>query len=823
MPGRLQPYAPGWPGIPPRWTSSAKYGAGTAVGAASRVWFTLSHGILNEIYYPRVDSACTRDLGLIVTDGAAYFSEEKRDARSEVSPLADGVPAFHLVNSAADGRYVIEKDVLSDPSADVVLQRVRFNRTDPSLAPQLFALLAPHLNNRGWGNTAWVGDYKGVPMLFARREGYALALACSAPWTTRSVGFVGFSDGWQQLRADGRIVNAYERAENGNVAVTGGIDLRACGGEFVLALAFGVTPAEAGQHAVLSLDKGFDAACAEYVDEWQGWHRSREAPACAPDARSQRLFDFSAAVLRVHESKTFEGGLIASLSIPWGFEKSDDDLGGYHLVWPRDLVETAGGFLAAGAYDDARSVLRFLEVTQDADGHWCQNMWLDGSPYWTGIQMDEAALPILLVDLAARAGALTAAERRALWPMIRRAAGFLVRGGPVSPQDRWEEDAGYSPFTLGAEISALLVAAEDAEANGEREMARYLRDTADAWNANIEEWMYVRGTPLARDCGVDGYFVRVADPDEADAASPKNGFVPIKNRPPGDSNARSSLMVSPDALALVRFGLRAPDDPRIVNTVAVIDAKLRVETPRGPSWHRYNGDGYGEHEDGSPFDGTGIGRAWPLLTGERGHYELAAGRVERAEALAAAMLAFAGESQLLPEQVWDAPDIPARELVFGSATGSARPLVWAHAEYVKLRRSIADGCVFDRPPQTVQRYLVEGRRDSPYAGWRFNNKARTMEAGKILRVLTLAPAMIHWGANGWCDIQDVVAVDTGLGLYVADLDTKELPAGSRVDFTFFWPDVDRWEGEDFVVAVVGDDGAKRQTPGVLPSSRIPPA
>ena len=152
--------------------------------------------------------------------------------------------------------------------------------------------------------------------------------------------------------------------------------------------------------------------------------------------------EFSAAVLRVHESKSFRGGVIASLSIPWGFEKGDDDLGGYHLVWPRDLVEAAGGFLAAGALDDARRVLRFLQVTQEADGHWGQNMWLDGSPYWSGIQMDEAALPILLVDLATRAGALTMEERDRFWPMILRAAGFIVRSGPVSPQDRWEEDPG---------------------------------------------------------------------------------------------------------------------------------------------------------------------------------------------------------------------------------------------------------------------------------------------------------------------------------------------------------------------------------------------
>jgi glucoamylase len=521
------------------------------------------------------------------------------------------------------------------------------------------------------------------------------------------------------------------------------------------------------------------------------------------------LFDFSTAVLRIHESKSFRGGVIASLSIPWGFEKSDDDLGGYHLVWPRDLVEAAGGFLAAGAADDARRVLRFLQVTQEADGHWGQNMWLDGSPYWTGIQMDEAALPILLVDLIARAGALTPSACREFWPMVQRAAGFLVRGGPVSPQDRWEEDAGYSPFTLGAEIAALIVAADAADVNHEPGMATYLRETADAWHASLDDWLYVTDTPLARQCGVDGYYVRVAEPEQADAASPKDGFVPIKNRPPSESTAPAALVVSPDALALVRFGLRAPDDPRILNTVKVIDAALRVDTPRGPAWHRYNGDGYGEHDAGSPFDGTGIGRAWPLLTGERGHYELAAGRRERAEALAQAMEAFAGDSLLIPEQVWDAADIAERELFLGDATGSARPLVWAHAEYIKLRRSIEDGRVFDQPPQTVQRYLVEKRSSTPYAVWRFNNKIRTMTAGSTLRIETLARATVHWGlGNGgrghddvWTDVHDVETVDTGLGVYVADLDTLNCPSGRSVVFTFFWHDARRWEGVDFRVVV----------------------
>ena len=204
------------------------------------------------------------------------------------------------------------------------------------------------------------------------------------------------------------------------------------------------------------------------------------------------------------------GGLIASLSIPWGFSKGDNDLGGYHLVWSRDMVETAGGLLAAGAHEDVRRVLSYLQATQQPDGHWSQNMWLDGSPYWNGIQMDETALPILLVDLAHREKALAEADVARFWPMVRKAAGYLVRNGPVSPQDRWEEDPGYSPFTVAAEIAALLAAADLADLNHEASIATYLREIADVWNTSIERWMYVSGTDWCRKFNVEGYYVRIA-------------------------------------------------------------------------------------------------------------------------------------------------------------------------------------------------------------------------------------------------------------------------------------------------------------------------
>jgi glucoamylase len=299
---------------------------------------------------------------------------------------------------------------------------------------------------------------------------------------------------------------------------------------------------------------------------------------------------------------------------------------------------------------------------------------------------------------------------------------------------------------------------------------------------------------------VDGYYVRVAAPDEGDAASPAQGFVPIRNRPPDQSTAVAAEIVSPDALALVRFGLRAADDPRILNTIKVLDMLLKKDTPFGPCWYRYSRDGYGENDDGSPFDGTGVGRLWPLLTGERAHYELAAGHHEEAVRLLRALESFANEGKMLPEQVWDSTDIPERELFFGRASGSAMPLVWAHGEYVKLRRSLRDGKVFDLPPQTVQRYLVDKVRSNVEL-WSFNHKRRELRQGRTLRIKVLAPAAVHWSTDGGQSFNSIATRDTGLGVHLVELPTADLPIGAAVTFTFTWTGVDKREPQDFVVAV----------------------
>ena len=800
--------APGWPGIPARWTSSAKAGVGTALSDRSHVWFTLSHGILNEIYYPGLDKACIRDMGLIVTDGRDFFSEEKRDTQSVIHWMAAGIPAFQLVNTCREGRYRIEKEVLCDPHRDTVLQRVRFVPQKNGSSPyQLHVLLAPHLDNQGAGNTAWVGEFESTPLLFARHGDNTLALACSVPWLKRSVGYVGSSDGWLDLATHKKITEEYSRAENGNIALTAGIDLPDPGGDFVLAIGFGNDADDAARSAIGSLRDGFDKAKNDYFAGWQKWinTHSREAVG-SPDPAE--LSEISLAVLRTHESKQSRGAFIASLSIPWGFSKGDKDLGGYHLVWPRDMVETAGGLLAAGAHEDVRRALSYLQTTQQPDGHWSQNMWLDGSPYWNGIQMDETALPILLMDLAEREGALNKGDIAQFWPMVKQAAAYLVRSGPVSPQDRWEEDPGYTPFTVAAEIAALLAAAGFADLNKEKAIGVYLREIADVWNASIERWMYVSDTEWSRKYGVKGYYVRISTVGQTKDNANFRNKVNVQNVTAAEQTVLATHLVSTDFLALVRFGLRAADDPRIVDTLKVIDALLKVETPSGTAWHRYNNDGYGEHADGAPFDGTGVGRVWPLLTSERAHYELMAGRTKDAKKLRDTLQSFAGVGGLISEQVWDQPDIPERELYFGRPSGSAMPLVWAHAEYLKLQRSLRDGRVFDLPPQTVQRYGVE-KTITPRRIWRFNHKIRSMPPGKILRVETLAPAIIHWSGDDWKTVNDAKTTDTSLDIYYADLSIAAVPEGNGVHFTFYWPEADRWENEDFFVSIAADSNARK--------------
>jgi glucoamylase len=350
------------------------------------------------------------------------------------------------------------------------------------------------------------------------------------------------------------------------------------------------------------------------------------------------------------------------------------------------------------------------------------------------------------------------------------------------------------------EVAALLAAAEIAMICDEDNVAEFLRDTADAWNEQIEDWIYVSDTRLAHEVGVAGYYVRIAPEVPGEARAELGGTVEVRNRFAGTRNVTADELISTDALALVRFGLRAPDDPRIVDTVKVIDHVLRVELPYGPGWRRYNGDGYGEHEDGSPYDGTGIGRVWPLLAGERAHYELAAGRRAEAERLLATLEAGASPGKLLPEQVWDADPIPSLELEPGKPSGSAMPLVWAHAEHIKLLRSLADNAVFDRPVQTTRRYLRE-KRVARCRTWRPDWRTPSIPAGRVLRLDLQHEALVHWSTDGWRTRSDVQTHDTGLGIHSVDLPTNGLDLGQSIVFTWMNLASGEWVRQDHTVTV----------------------
>jgi glucoamylase len=842
--------APGKPGVPPTWAPAAKSAVGCALSGASTLWFTIGRGIVNEIYYPRIDHAALRDMGFVVTGGADFYSEEQSDCASATLMDRPGIPAYRVVNNCKHGRYRIVKEIIVDPRRSVLLQRVEFTPLAGTLADlRLFALLAPRLGDQGEDNSGWIGNYRNRAMLFAERGGHALALASSAPWLRRSAGYVGVSDSRLDLRYHHEMTWQYTEAPHGNVALAGEIDLHACGGKFLLALSLGDCPEAAALNAALSLDRSFDAQREQYVDEWTDWHkpadgldefstdriaaaasqrmradRSRplieiaDGAVAAPLPANDNLFRTSMMVLRVHRSKHFEGGSIASLAVPWGEARHDDDRGGYHLAWARDLVEEALGFLAAGRLSEVRDALHYLKATQETTGGWPQDMWVSGKPQSDGVQLDEAGLPILLAELALRESVISNGDLPTFWPMIRQAAAFIIRSGPQTGQDRWENTPGLSPYTLATEIAALLFAAHVADQMSEAPAAAYFRQTADLWNDLLESWTYVTGTPLAQRVGVDGYYVRIAP-------SPGMHAILRRGEQPHMEQAHDLPVidvVSPDALALVRFGLRAPDDPRILNTVKVIDAINRAVTPAGKGWHRYNGDYYGEEKDGAPFTKrnkkAGFGRIWPLLSGERGHYEIAAGNLDEAARCLQTMSGFASQMGLLPEQVWDTLDIPEHALHLGRPSGSAMPLAWAHSEYVRLLRSLRDGKVFDRPEHAWERY-VKGHAPSNLALWRFDHWVDSFPSGRRLRIELLAPGIVHFSTDNWKTIQEMPTTETGLGLHQANLPTEKMKGGERLRFTFRWPAAhDKWEGRDFELEVEACAIASPRRPAITVSA-----
>jgi len=386
--------------------------------------------------------------------------------------------------------------------------------------------------------------------------------------------------------------------------------------------------------------------------------------------------------------------------------------------------------------------------------------------------------------------------------MVRDAPAYLIRQGPMTQQERWEENSGYSPSTLASTIAALICAADFSRAHDEEQTAIFLEEYADFLEFHVEAWTVTTQGILVPD--IPKHYIRIHPTDINDPApdeDPNRGMLVIRNLSPNEPwEFPAKDVVDAGFLELVRYGIRKPNDQLIEDSLRVVDAVIRVDTPFGPCWRRYNHDGYGERHDGSPFDGWGKGRAWPLLTGERGHYELAAGR--DVKPYIQAMESFAHRGFMLPEQVWDEVDLPKARMYLGKPAGSAMPLMWAHAEYIKLLRSTADGGVFDLISIVAERYL-NGRGRKDLEVWKPIRQIWQITPGQVLRIQAPTPFRLRWSVDDWQNANDTPAISTGLGIYFVDIPvSKEQRA--PIHFTFFWTEVPKWEGKNYTIQIKGE-------------------
>ena len=789
-----QTLAPGAPGKDAQWATAGKQAIGTSASLDSKVWFTLADGVLTEVYYPDVTVANIHLLQFVVVNKTTGKVEtEKEDTTQTIDalalntmpfPPAPGLskeeaarnikfgfvpyhqtvnspksPSFMQTNWAKDKKWRIRKTYTVDPERNTILIDFEFSENLAVLQkPEIFEVYVyydPSLNNTGMRDTAWTQDGN----LLASDGNKVSALAAEFGFDRTTNGFLGISDGLTQLQSK-KALESFDRAENGNVVQVGKLNLR--GGELVdsfkthakttLALSFGKTQEEAIRTAKVSLQKGFDKCQTEYEKGWSDYVNALPKV----EAKYQAQFNMAAMVLKAQEDKTVRGANVASLTIPWGGGKNanEDVGGGYHLVWARDLYQVFTAYLALGDTAAANRALDFLfNIQQKPDGSFPQNSWLDGRNGWGGLQMDEVGYPLIMAYQLKRFDKATYENH------VKKAADFIVKNGPVTPQERWEEKPGYSPSTMAAEIAGLVCAAEIARQNNDETSANLYLKTADDWQSNIEKWTATTNGKF----GDGNYYVRLTKNGKPDAGekielSNSSGAFP------------ENEIVDAGFLELVRLGIKSPDDPLIVKSLKVIDAQIKVNTPNGESFYRYNHDGYGEQPDGRRwnFDGTysGTGRLWALLAGERGQYELALQnlnqenlkvlllkdgkpdpkiKVDFSDTMSSeggqkvldtkitdnpksqipnpksrldAMLNFANEGLMIPEQIWDKAETPKNidrqfvpELKFGEGTGSATPLAWSMAQFIRLAVNLQAGKNLDTPDVVYNRYVLRQKSD----------------------------------------------------------------------------------------------------------------
>jgi glucoamylase len=775
--------APGAPGETPTWVNAAKTGAGASyevyvdgqyrdggpTGEVSRVWFSIADGVLTETMFGLIHEAQIKQLRFaVVTDSGLSVEGTDTTSRTEYlhtdaagRPLS---PAYRVITTDKQGRYEIEKRLYTDPDSQSLVIQVSIRALRGGVTPYL--LLEPHMANTGVGDRGDAstgtmivdGEASGFlpSKLHAWEDGVHLVLRPSRPFVAASVGFVGRSDGLTDL-ADGRLDQTYASTgeATGNLMLTGAMSPINEGetAERSFVIGFGASEAQADAAIEATTIIGLDEVLRRFNGEGDrvGWEDYIAALDQLPRLAEQstdggRLAYASALMLKVQEDRTHAGALIASLSNPWGDTvDATNPSTGYKAVWPRDFYQVAMALLALGDEETPLAAFRYLpQVQVDADtpgntgatGWFLQKTHVDGEIEWVGVQLDQTAMPIMLGWRLWKAGLVSDAEiTRMYGQMIKPAADFLVDGGtigllwndrritpPWTQQERWEEQEGYSPSTTAAVITGLTVAADIARAAGDPASAALYQAAADDYASKVEARMFTTSGPW----GDGDYFVRITRNEDPDDHAP----IGENNGQPAHAEDR---IVDGGFLELVRYGVRAPDAPSILASLPEYDDQTREDRFRvrydingAPAFRRYGNDGYGEQTDTGQNYGVGgemhagqRGRLWPIFTGERGQYELAAALQHPSadagwtraqlngirQTYVRGMEAFANGGLLLPEQVWDGVGDPtAHRYRPGQGTNSATPLAWSHAEYIKLLRSLADRAIWDRYAPVEERY-----------------------------------------------------------------------------------------------------------------------
>jgi glucoamylase len=678
------------------WPDAGKEGVGTAATLQSRVWFTLQGGVMTEVYYPFLDVANVQSLQFVVVNQKTGQVETESDnARHEIYAL-NGL-TFRQINLSHSGKWSISKTYITDPQRHTVLLDVSFTAREPVA---LYVRYDPSLSNSGMDDVGFGQIYDdksrevyGNAALLAfnqGRPGAVSQLASSALLATGGLDemrtdYAGPDEALFNPQAPPRA----SRLQPGNIMQTARIRRPA---RFTLALGFGEKMDLALSNAALSLSKGFRRTQGEYEAGWRNY--ANTLPRVGP--RYQAQFNMAAMMLKAHEDKFVRGANVASLSFPWSGNANEAGGSGYHAVWARDLYQVATAYLALNDKAAAERALAYLfQKQQRPDGAFPRNSWVDGRPTDGGLQLDQVAYPLILAYQLGRLNHETWSKH------IRPAADFIVKNGPATPQERWEEKGGYSPSTIAAEIAGLVCAAEAARRNGDKDRAQRYLTTADEWAQNVEKWTATKTGKY----GDGNYYLRLSNngtPDSGASLSVNNADPPFDERE----------IVDAGFLELVRLGIKRPDDPLIVKSLKVVDRILKVDTPNGAAWYRYNHDAYGEMDDGRKwnYDGkySGRGRLWTLLTGERGEYELALGDKKAARTRLEAMQKFANDGLMIPEQIWDGKseisNLKSQIFVFGEGTGSATPLCWSMAQFIRLARNLQAGRNLETPDIVARRY-----------------------------------------------------------------------------------------------------------------------